>query len=200
MFEKVVIIDCRDHLMGRLASIIAKELLSGQKVVAVRCEELNVSGAVWRNKIKFSQFINKKTRTNPKRGPIHFHSPCKMLWRVVRGMLPHKTVRGKHALLRFKSFEGIPHPYDKMKRMVVPEALRVVRLRPGRKFTNIGELAASSGWKHKELVDTLEDKRKVKSKAFYEQKKAKSVLYAKAIAECADQLKSVDTQLVASGY
>lgn len=45
MFEKVVVIDCRGHLIGRLASIIAKELLSGQRVVAVRSEELNVSGA-----------------------------------------------------------------------------------------------------------------------------------------------------------
>jgi len=29
MFEKLVIIDGKGHLLGRLASIIAKELLSG---------------------------------------------------------------------------------------------------------------------------------------------------------------------------
>jgi large subunit ribosomal protein L13Ae len=45
MFEKVVVIDCRGHLLGRLASIVAKELLSGQKVVAVRTEEINISGS-----------------------------------------------------------------------------------------------------------------------------------------------------------
>ena len=44
MFEKEVVIDCRGHIMGRLASIVAKELLSGQKVVCVRCEEMNISG------------------------------------------------------------------------------------------------------------------------------------------------------------
>lgn len=44
MFEKQVVIDCRGHLLGRLASIVAKELLSGQKVVCVRCEEINISG------------------------------------------------------------------------------------------------------------------------------------------------------------
>lgn len=44
MFEKEVVIDCRSHIMGRLASIIAKELLCGQKVVCVRCEELNITG------------------------------------------------------------------------------------------------------------------------------------------------------------
>lgn len=30
-------------------------------------------------------------------------------------------------------FDGVPPPYDKMKRMVIPEALRITRLRPGRR-------------------------------------------------------------------
>lgn len=31
--SQVVVIDCRAHMLGRLASVIAKELLAGQKVV-----------------------------------------------------------------------------------------------------------------------------------------------------------------------
>ena len=50
MFQKVVIVDGRGHLLGRLASILAKELLNGQKVVVVRCEEINISGSLFRNK------------------------------------------------------------------------------------------------------------------------------------------------------
>lgn len=49
------------------------------------------------------------------------------------GMLPHKTERGKQALRRLKTYEGIPPPYDRRKRVVVPGALRVVCLKPGRK-------------------------------------------------------------------
>ncbi|RCH91450.1 60S ribosomal protein L16B, partial [Rhizopus stolonifer] len=49
-FEKVVVIDGKGHLLGRLASIISKQALNGQKVVVVRCEELNVSGEFFRNK------------------------------------------------------------------------------------------------------------------------------------------------------
>jgi large subunit ribosomal protein L13Ae len=45
VFLDTQVIDCRAHLMGRLASIVAKELLCGQKVVAVRCEELEMSGS-----------------------------------------------------------------------------------------------------------------------------------------------------------
>jgi ribosomal protein L13 len=44
MFEGTVVVDCRGHLLGRLCSIITKELQAGQKVVLVRCEEMNISG------------------------------------------------------------------------------------------------------------------------------------------------------------
>ena len=44
MFEDTVVVDCRGHLLGRLCSIIAKELMAGQRVVLVRCEEVNISG------------------------------------------------------------------------------------------------------------------------------------------------------------
>lgn len=43
-------------------------------------------------------------------------------------MIPHKTKRGQAALERLKAFEGIPPPYDLMKRAVVPDALKCVHL------------------------------------------------------------------------
>ncbi|GBG32885.1 60S ribosomal protein L13a [Hondaea fermentalgiana] len=180
MFERVIVVDCRGHLMGRLASIIAKELLCGQRVVAVRCEELEISGHKWRNRIKLENKFNKKMNSNPERGPFSLRSPKQQLTRMIRGMIPHKTARGKAAMIRLKAFEGIPHPYDRMKRMVIPEALKVLRLRPGRKSTNLGELTASYGWKHKEVVATLEEKRKVKSAAYYERKVADQKLLKQA--------------------
>lgn len=45
MLEAPILIDGRDHLLGRLASIVAKELLAGQKVVIVRCDEVCISGS-----------------------------------------------------------------------------------------------------------------------------------------------------------
>jgi large subunit ribosomal protein L13Ae len=50
--QQRVVIDCRGHLLGRLASVVAKQLLEGQKIVAVRCEGLNISGKFIRNKCK----------------------------------------------------------------------------------------------------------------------------------------------------
>lgn len=43
-------IDGKGHLLGRLASTVAKQLLNGQKIVVVRCEALNISGEFFRAK------------------------------------------------------------------------------------------------------------------------------------------------------
>lgn len=78
-------------------------------------------------------------------------------------MLPHKTERGKAALKRLKAFEGCPPPYDRRKRMVVPNAMRIMCLKPGRKYCHLGRLSHEVGWKYKHVVRTLELKRKVKT-------------------------------------
>jgi large subunit ribosomal protein L13Ae len=67
-------------------------------------------------------------------------------------MLPHKTARGAAALQRLKTFEGVPPPYDHKKRMVVPQALRVLRLKPGRKYCTVGRLGHEFGWKYQDVV------------------------------------------------
>merc|ERR1712217_910362 len=82
-----------------------------------------------------------RCNVKPARGPFHFRAPSKMFWRTVRGMVPHKTERGKEAMKRLQTFEGVPPPYDKKKRMVVPSALKVLRLNPGRKFCSLGSLS-----------------------------------------------------------
>lgn len=114
-------------------------------------------------------------------------------------MIPHKTARGAAALERLKVFEGVPPPYDKKKRMVVPQALRVLRLKPGRKYCSVGRLSHEVGWKYQDVVarfvaihmhfsrpcwhlisykklandrNRLEERRKAKGSAYYERKKA----------------------------
>ncbi len=66
--------------------------------------------------------------------------------------------------------------------MVVPDALKVVRMRPDRRFTVLGELSKEVGWGYSDLVNRLEAQRKVKEQAFYAEKKAKTALKGKAAA------------------
>lgn len=40
-----VVIDGKGHLLGRLASICAKQLLNGKKIAVVRAEQIVVSGS-----------------------------------------------------------------------------------------------------------------------------------------------------------
>eukprot|EP01108_Squamamoeba_japonica_P009493 TRINITY_DN8929_c0_g1_i1.p1 TRINITY_DN8929_c0_g1~~TRINITY_DN8929_c0_g1_i1.p1 ORF type:complete len:199 (+),score=83.42 TRINITY_DN8929_c0_g1_i1:156-752(+) len=180
MMQKTIVVDARGHLFGRLASVVAKELLSGQSIVIVRCEETLRSGSFYRNKLRYLAFLRKTVNTNPLRGPQHLRAPSKMLWRAIRGMIPHKGARGKHALARLKVFEGIPPPYDKMKRQVVPAALAVTKLTPQRKVTRLGRLSHEMGWKQQAAVATLEAKRKVRSASFYKTKQERAALVAKA--------------------
>jgi ribosomal protein uL13 len=51
-FFQPLVIDGRGHLLGRLAAVVAKTLLHGQKVVVVRTEQINISGSFYRNKRK----------------------------------------------------------------------------------------------------------------------------------------------------
>ncbi|KAJ6119996.1 hypothetical protein N7523_004276 [Penicillium sp. IBT 18751x] len=199
-FESVVVIDGKGHLLGRLASTVAKQLLNGQKIVVVRCEALNISGEFFRAKLKYHAYLRKMTRFNPTRGgPFHFRAPSRIFYKAVRGMIPHKTARGAAAMERLKVFEGVPPPYDKKKRVVVPQALRVLRLRPGRKYCTVGRLSHEVGWKYQDVVSRLEERRKVKSKAYYERKKAARRNLAKAEQGANVDSKTKD-QLAQYGY
>ena len=111
-------------------------------------------------------------------------------------MTPHKTERGKIALKRLQTFEGVPPPYDRKKKMVIPSALKVLRLKHGRRFCSLGRLGhevrhlclhlnsklflLQVGWKYQDIVAALEAKRKVKGEAFYKDK----IEVAKARAAC----------------
>merc|ERR1712226_1751937 len=179
-FQAEVVIDCNGHLLGRLASTVAKELLCGQKIVLVRCEELNISGELFRNKLKFESFRRKRANTNPKKGPFHYRSPAD--------------------LVRRTCFVGIPPPFDKKKRMVVPQALRVTHLRPCRKYTVLKDLCNAAGWKYGEVVAKLEEKRTVRAAEFYKAKKAKAELRAKAIEAAAPKMADAKAVLDSMSY
>lgn len=84
---------------------------------------------------------------------------------------PHNTRRSLlHPPPPTQVFEGIPAPYDKMKRMVVPQALRVTHLKPGRDFAVLGRLCHEVGWQHMDLITRLETARKAASEAAFKKK------------------------------
>lgn len=108
---------------------------------------------------------------NPTRaGPFHHRAPSRILYKAIRGMVPHKSARGAAALKRLELYEGVPPAQDKVKKVVVPQALRVLRLKPNRKYCTLKRISHEVGWAHKDVVDRLEEKRKAKGKAYFERK------------------------------
>jgi large subunit ribosomal protein L13Ae len=201
MSQKEVVIDGRGHLMGRLASVVAKELLTGCKVTVVRCEGINISGSFFRNKLQFHTYLRKRLSTNPIRGPYHYRAPSKIFFKAVRGMVPRKTARGQAALGRLTTLDGVPQPYDKQKKMVVPQALRALKLKPGREYCVLGELAAQVGWKQQGLVQKLEEKRLEKAKTWFQSKLEQKGKTQEALAKLKDHtLKPVLQTLKELGY
>lgn len=198
MFEKELIIDGRGHLQGRLASIVAKELLSGQRVTVVRCEQILKSGNLKRNEIIRLDTMKKRINSNPRRGAKHWRAPSRIFWKSLRGMLPHKSPRGAAALGKLKVFDGIPFPYDQKKRMVMPDALRTLRLKAHRSYCSLGELAALTGWTKAGVIERLEERRKVKSAAFHALKTKKVEARAKAASD--KSLEQFNKELAKFGF
>ena len=54
--KKEIVIDGRGHLLGRLASVVAKSLLNGAHVTVVRCEEINQTGSRTCSCVCFAMF------------------------------------------------------------------------------------------------------------------------------------------------
>ena len=61
--------------------------------MAVRTEEITISGGIVRQQAKFDRYLAKRTVTNPARGPYHFRSPSKILWRTIRGCVVSLATR-----------------------------------------------------------------------------------------------------------
>ncbi|KAJ1427977.1 Ribosomal protein L13 [Sesbania bispinosa] len=103
---KRVVVDARHHMLGRLASIVAKELLNGQKVVLIRCEEICISGGLVRQNMKYMRFLRKRMNTKPSHGPIHFRAPAKIFWRTElekkRKERPHLVYERKKQLNKLR--------------------------------------------------------------------------------------------------
>ena len=85
-----------------------------------------------------------------------------------------------------------------MKRQVVPDALKVLRMRPDRKYCVLGALAKEVGWGYTELVERLEAQRKIKEQAYYAEKKAQVAAKAKVVSKL--DLSAVQPVLAEAGY
>ena len=110
-----MIVDADGAILGRLASRVAKRILSGEDMVIVNAEKAVVSG---NPKGTFAEFTHKRQRGDALHGPFYPRYSDRIIWRTIRGMVPYKTPRGRSAMKRLTIYVGCPEQYKNAEKVV----------------------------------------------------------------------------------
>lgn len=138
----MIIIDGEGHVLGRLASVISKNLLNGEEVVVLNAEKIMITGNKDWAYAKYKQRVDRASISNPRDlGPKYPRRPDDIFRRTVRGMLPFKKAKGRTAYKGLKAFVGVPDEYADVEVVNIPEA----ELRDLKKGIELGEVSKLLG-------------------------------------------------------
>lgn len=141
--HKHIIIDATDHIAGRLASTVAKQLLEKNRVTIVNCEKIMISGNRSNIIYEYRKFLEIASILHPKHGPFHPRRPDTIITRMVRGMLPRKKPSGLLAHKRLRAYIGVPSSFRSQKKTQF-EKVKITR--SSTNYMTMGELADIIGW------------------------------------------------------
>jgi large subunit ribosomal protein L13 len=102
-----MIIDAKDKIVGRFATVAAKKAITGEKIDIINCESAIITG---REKYLLNEFKRKKDMGTFK-GPFLPKMPDRFVKRMIRGMLPYKQEKGKIAFKNIKCYIGFPEEF-----------------------------------------------------------------------------------------
>jgi large subunit ribosomal protein L13 len=137
-----VVIDATEAIAGRLAAYAAKQALLGMTVSVLNAEKAVVSGAI---RTTIADAKRRKKMGVPRKGPYHSKLPDRYLRRIIRGMLPRHTIRGREAYGRVLCYIGVPTEFTGKDAVRVPGA-EASKL-PNRKRVTIGQICREFGGK-----------------------------------------------------
>ncbi len=137
----MIIYNAENQILGRLSTVIAKQLLKGEKVSVVNAEKAVLSG---KPKMKQREYMTRYQRGDVEKGPFFPKQPDRIFRRTVRGMIPWHTTTGRNAYRNFKVFIGVPEELEKIKMKKIEKA-DASKLRT--KYTTLGEISVSMGAK-----------------------------------------------------
>lgn len=137
----MIIYDAENQILGRLSSVVAKNLLRGEKVFVVKCEKAVAAG---NPKYTQQKYLQKIWRGDVKHGPFFPKTPDGIFRRTVRGMLPWYKPKGRSAYRNLKVFIGLPEEF-KNKEMKKVEGADASKLKT--KYVSLGELSMTLGGK-----------------------------------------------------
>lgn len=100
-----VIIDATGLKIGRLAQYAAKRALKGDKIDIINIEQAVMTGS--RDAI-MKKYGDQYTRGIYTKGPFQPRMADRFARRIIRGMLPYRTPRGREAFENIMCFIGNP--------------------------------------------------------------------------------------------
>lgn len=104
----MIVIDGTNMVFGRMASQLAKKLLTGEEIHLINAEKLVLIGNSDQIAERYMQKRRLKHKGKPENSPKWSKVPHLLVKRMVRGMLPHRTLRGKQAMTRLRVYTGNP--------------------------------------------------------------------------------------------
>ncbi len=112
---KTMVYDANGKVLGRLASVVAKSVLSGNTAVVINSESAIISGSKKMILARYKTRVNLKEKANPEHSPYWSRRPDMLVKRIIRGMLPYRMPRGKDAYRRLRVYVGVPDEFSKAK-------------------------------------------------------------------------------------
>ncbi|MEM4554735.1 MAG: 50S ribosomal protein L13 [Candidatus Anstonellaceae archaeon] len=104
----MVVVDAQDAIVGRLGAAVSKMLLAGKEVTIVNAEKALMKGSLLVAKEKYLSRRSQKDKRKPEHSPVWPRVPHLLLRRIIRGMLPWDSKRGREAYKRLKVVSSTP--------------------------------------------------------------------------------------------
>jgi large subunit ribosomal protein L13 len=141
----MVIVDATGHVVGRLASVLAKRLLNGEEVVVVNAEKAIITG---RKSVVFQEYRARHQRGSTASrmrgiGPNYPRRPDMILRRTISRMMPYQQPRGRTVLKRLRVYLSVPQDYKEKPMETIADAKRP----PQGPYVSLGEISRLLGSK-----------------------------------------------------
>jgi len=146
-----MIVDAQDHILGRFASYVAKQAISGREVIVVNAEKARVSGKKEEIQKRYLKRVQRQNPGNYRKGPYHMKRPDRFVRKAIRGMLPMRKTRGREAYRRVMVYIGVPSEEIKKNHGIDPGKEKIEELKDLRKevesYLTVSEICKTIGGK-----------------------------------------------------
>jgi len=113
--KKKIVYDANDKVLGRLGSVVAKALLSGDEVAIINSQDAIITGDKRVIRARYKIRLDLQEKENPDHSPYWPRRSDMLMKRVIRGMLPYRKPSGKSAYRRLRVYIGVPELYKSIK-------------------------------------------------------------------------------------